>query len=97
MLELGERSSALHEEVGRAAANAKVDALITVGGVPAAAMADAAIRAGWPRAAVQHCTTSDAAADVTAALVAPGDLVLVKGSRGVRTDRVVDSLKAERG
>ena len=31
------------------------------------------------------------------ALVQPGDLVLVKGSRGVRTDRVVDRLKAERG
>ena len=30
-------------------------------------------------------------------LVQPGDLVLVKGSRGVRTDRVVDRLKAERG
>jgi UDP-N-acetylmuramyl pentapeptide synthase len=26
-----------------------------------------------------------------------GDLVLVKGSRGVRTDAVVDRLKAERG
>jgi len=97
MLELGDRSVALHEDVGRAAAHAHVDALIAVGGVPAAALADAAIRAGLPHASVRHCSTSDEAADAAAAIVAPGDLVLVKGSRGIRTDRVVDRLKAERG
>jgi len=97
MLELGDRSVSLHEDVGRAAARAKVDALIAVGGVPAAALADAAIRSGLPRSSVQHFPTSDEAADATAALVRTGDLVLVKGSRGVRTDRVVDRLRAERG
>jgi len=97
MLELGDRSLALHEDVGRAAAAAKIDALIAVGGVPAAALADAAIRSGMLRSAVQHFSTSDDAADAAAALVRSGDLVLVKGSRGVRTDLVVDRLKAERG
>jgi UDP-N-acetylmuramyl pentapeptide synthase len=42
-----------------------------------------------------YVATSEEAADVTATLVRPGDLLLVKGSRGVRTDRVVDRLKAE--
>jgi UDP-N-acetylmuramoyl-tripeptide--D-alanyl-D-alanine ligase len=88
---------ALHEDVGRAAAAARIDALIAVGGVPAAALADAAVRAGMPRKAVRHCSTSDEAADAAVALVQRGDIVLVKGSRGVRTDRVVDRLKAERG
>ncbi|HEV3140170.1 MAG TPA: UDP-N-acetylmuramoyl-tripeptide--D-alanyl-D-alanine ligase [Vicinamibacterales bacterium] len=97
MLELGDRSVALHEDVGRAAARARVDVLIAVGGVPAAALADAAVRAGLPHTSVHHFTTSEEAADAAAALVASGDLVLVKGSRGVRTDRVVDRLKAERG
>jgi len=46
---------------------------------------------------VRYFTTSDEAAGVAAALVKTGDLVLVKGSRGVKTDRVVDRLKAERG
>jgi UDP-N-acetylmuramoyl-tripeptide--D-alanyl-D-alanine ligase len=96
MLELGDRSVALHEGIGSAAARAKVDALIAIGGVPAAAMADAAIRGGLPRASVRHYSTSEEAADAAAALVTDGDLVLVKGSRGVRTDRVVDRLKTER-
>ena len=50
-----------------------------------------------PRSAVQHFPASDEAADAAAALVRSGDVVLVKGSRGVRTDLVVDRLKAERG
>jgi UDP-N-acetylmuramoyl-tripeptide--D-alanyl-D-alanine ligase len=97
MLELGERATALHEEVGRAAARANLDLLFTVGGAPAAALADAAIAAGLGRDRARHFATSDDAAAALAEVVKPGDLVLVKGSRGVRTDRVVERLKAELG
>jgi len=97
MLELGERSAELHEGVGRAAAKAGVDQLIAVGGGPAKALADAAIASGLAAASVRYFATSDEAADAAIALVKTGDLVLVKGSRGVKTDRVVDRLKAERG
>jgi UDP-N-acetylmuramoyl-tripeptide--D-alanyl-D-alanine ligase len=96
MRELGDHAVALHEDVGRAAAAARVDVLLTVGGVPAAAMAAAAIAAGLPSERVRHFPTSEETAEAAAALIQPGDLVLVKGSRGVRTDRVVDRLKAER-
>ena len=95
MLELGDRALALHEDVGRAAPVAKVDVLIAVGGEAARALAEAAVAAGMARANVRYVATSDEAAEVAAALVRAGDLVLVKGSRGVRTDRVVDRLKAE--
>jgi UDP-N-acetylmuramoyl-tripeptide--D-alanyl-D-alanine ligase len=95
MLELGEGAVALHEDVGRAAAAAKVSLLIAVGGDPARALADAAIGACMAGATVQYVATSDEAADAAATLIRPGDLVLVKGSRGVRTDRVVERLKAE--
>jgi UDP-N-acetylmuramoyl-tripeptide--D-alanyl-D-alanine ligase len=95
MLELGDGSFALHEAVGRAAAEARVDLLLAVGGPPAQALAEAAIAAGIPRAQVHYLATSEAAADAAAAMVREGDLVLVKGSRGIRTDRVVDRLKAE--
>jgi UDP-N-acetylmuramoyl-tripeptide--D-alanyl-D-alanine ligase len=97
MLELGERSAALHEDVGRAAAAAGADRLLTVGGAPARALGEAAIAAGLPREHVEHFETSAEAAERAAALVRAGDLILVKGSRGVRTDLVVDRLKVVRG
>jgi UDP-N-acetylmuramoyl-tripeptide--D-alanyl-D-alanine ligase len=72
-----------------------LDALIAVGGEAAGALADAAIGGGLARERVQHAATSGLAADAVAALIRPGDVILVKGSRGVRTDQVVDRLKAE--
>jgi UDP-N-acetylmuramoyl-tripeptide--D-alanyl-D-alanine ligase len=72
-----------------------VDVLLTIGGASAAALAEAAVAAGLPRDRVRHFATSEEAAAAAAAVVKGGDLVLVKGSRGVRTDLVVDRLKAE--
>src|SRR5262249_24236777 len=97
MLELGERSSELHGDVGRAAAHAGLDAIIAVGGAPARALADAAVAAGMPPDAVQYFGNSDDAAIVAGDLLRAGDLVLVKGSRGIKTDRVVDRLKSAWG
>jgi UDP-N-acetylmuramoyl-tripeptide--D-alanyl-D-alanine ligase len=95
MLELGDRAIGLHELVGRAAAAGPVDLLIAVGGAPARALADAAVGAGLPQSAVLYFETSDEASASAVSLVRAGDLVLVKGSRGVQTDKVVDRLKAE--
>jgi UDP-N-acetylmuramoyl-tripeptide--D-alanyl-D-alanine ligase len=95
MLELGDHSIDLHRECGRAAAAAGLDLLITVGGPAAQAMADAAREAGLPPHAVQHAASSDDAVVVALEKVRPGDLVLVKGSRGIRTDLVVERLKVE--
>jgi UDP-N-acetylmuramoyl-tripeptide--D-alanyl-D-alanine ligase len=95
MLELGDRAMELHEGVGRAAAAARLDLLIAVGGGAASALAGAAIAGGLARERVQHVAKSALAAEAAASLVRPGDVILVKGSRGVRTDEVVDRLKAE--
>jgi UDP-N-acetylmuramoyl-tripeptide--D-alanyl-D-alanine ligase len=95
MLELGDRAIELHEDVGRAAAAAGLALLIAVGGRAAGALADAAVAGGLPRARVQHVTNSALAADTIAKSTEPGDLILIKGSRGVHTDQVVDRLKAE--
>jgi len=87
MLELGDHADSLHRESGRTAAAAGLDLLITVGGSAARALAEAD--------AVTYVATREEAADVAFARVRPGDLVLVKGSRGIGTDLVVARLKAE--
>ena len=50
------------------------------------------MRLGLPAAAVTHVATSDAAALLVGAEIGAGDLLLVKGSRGIGTDRVVTHL-----
>jgi UDP-N-acetylmuramyl pentapeptide synthase len=50
-----------------------------------------------PSSAVAHFETSEQAAPAVVADVQAGDLVLVKGSRGIRTDAVADRLMAELG
>jgi UDP-N-acetylmuramoyl-tripeptide--D-alanyl-D-alanine ligase len=69
--------------------------LFAIGGQPARALANAAVSAGMPASAVTYVERSDAAADLVKNAVRAGDLVLVKGSRGIRTDVVVDRLVAE--
>jgi UDP-N-acetylmuramoyl-tripeptide--D-alanyl-D-alanine ligase len=95
MLELGPASGALHEACGRTAAAAGVAALVTVGGEPARALGQAAREAGLPAVSVRHLATSEEAAAHLAEIVRPGDLVLVKGSRGIRMERVVERLAEE--
>ena len=94
MLELGEQTVALHEACGRAAAASGLSLLVTVGGAPARAMGRAAVEAGMPDAHVRHADSSGEAAEIVAREVRAGDLVLVKGSRGVATERVVERLVA---
>lgn len=97
MLELGEASDALHRAIGRVVVASGIARLITVGGEPARSLGEAAIEAGLRRDRVAHASTSDEAAELVASLVAPGDVVLVKGSRGVRLERVVERLKGSSG
>jgi UDP-N-acetylmuramoyl-tripeptide--D-alanyl-D-alanine ligase len=94
MRELGDFTDALHRESGRRAAAAHVDVLVAVGGAPARALADAAVEAGIAADAAHYFETSDAAAPEVVDLLKGGDVVLVKGSRGTRTDIVADAIKA---
>jgi UDP-N-acetylmuramoyl-tripeptide--D-alanyl-D-alanine ligase len=95
MLELGDHAERLHRESGQAAADAGLDLLVSVGGAAAEALAQAAVARGMAPQAVTCVGTSDDAVAIALERVRPGDLVLVKGSRGIRTDAVVARLKAE--
>jgi UDP-N-acetylmuramoyl-tripeptide--D-alanyl-D-alanine ligase len=95
MLELGDQSAALHEELGRYAATAGLRLLVTIGGDGARRLADAAISAGMATSAVTYFERSELAAAEVAGVIRSGDLVLVKGSRGIRTDLVADRIVAE--
>jgi UDP-N-acetylmuramoyl-tripeptide--D-alanyl-D-alanine ligase len=91
MLELGAIAEEAHQEMGRAVAAAGSDEFVGVGRLSRLAV-EAARAAGL--AAAHHATTFE---DTVAHLlkgVAPGDVVLVKGSRGMRMERVVDALVA---
>jgi UDP-N-acetylmuramoyl-tripeptide--D-alanyl-D-alanine ligase len=94
MLELGSEAAALHREAGREIANLGVDVLWGVRGLASEIVAGAR-EAGMSEEATRLFKDSDEAAAALAEEVREGDLVLVKGSRGVQTDRVVKLLKAK--
>jgi len=92
MLELGESARALHTVCGRAAAQAHLDQLIVVGGPAADGLVEGAAMEGMAASRIHRYADSVAAADAVARMVTRGDLVLVKGSRGTRTDIIADRL-----
>jgi len=94
MLELGPATDAAHHEAGAWIAALPAAGLVTVG--PAARLAAAAARlGGCPD--VTTCETPEEAARRVAERIAPGDRVLVKGSRGMQLERAVVALLAALG
>lgn len=92
MLELGENEKGIHSETGARIAESGVDMLIGVRGL-ARGMVDGAKSAGFENAV--FATDSDEAGEMLAATISDGDVVLVKGSRGVRTEKVIEKLLEE--
>jgi UDP-N-acetylmuramoyl-tripeptide--D-alanyl-D-alanine ligase len=91
MGELGATAEAAHREVGRLAAALGLDALFALGAL-APAFAEGARAAGMPASRVVVCRDHDELAARVAHALAPGDWVLVKGSRSTRMERVVEKL-----
>jgi UDP-N-acetylmuramoyl-tripeptide--D-alanyl-D-alanine ligase len=87
MGELGSESERGHREVGEAAAAFRIDQLLTVGDL-GAEIAAAARAAGLEN--VLNVPTTGEAAEFLASNTTAGDLVLVKGSRSARMERVLE-------
>jgi UDP-N-acetylmuramoyl-tripeptide--D-alanyl-D-alanine ligase len=92
MRELGASSPMLHREAGIfAAKTGKLDWVIGVEG-DAKEIVEGAISAGIPSAQTRFFPSSEDAARFLEELIAPGDVLLVKGSRGVKMERIVETL-----
>src|SRR5438045_165679 len=88
MRELGKETERGHEEVGEAAAAFGIDQLIGIGEM-GAIISRAAEKAGLENS--QAVGSTSEAAELRLELAAPGDLVLIKGSRLARTEDVIEA------
>lgn len=91
MLELGEHAEPEHEALGELAAEVGLDLVVAVG-----AHGAAVARGAGPAVTAITVAGPVEAADVVGSEVRPGDVVLVKGSRAVGLEAVVDALGGER-
>ena len=91
MLELGPESAEMHREVGMEIARSGIDVLWGVRGL-AREMIEGARASGMKAEAARYFESSEEAAEAVVKEVRDGDLILVKGSRGVSTDKVVAAL-----
>lgn len=94
MKELGAGAIRMHRDVGRSLARHAVALLVTVE-QGADAIAEGAEAAGLARKCIVRARSVEEAADRLADLVRPGDVVLVKGSRALQMERLVDALLAK--
>jgi UDP-N-acetylmuramoyl-tripeptide--D-alanyl-D-alanine ligase len=93
MGELGAESERGHREVGEAAAALRIDEVIAVGAV-GAAIAHAAKKAGLEKSIAVDSPKE--AAELLEGSAVPGDLVLIKGSRSARMERVMEEFAKSR-
>jgi len=92
MLELGHTELDLHRDVGRFAAGAGLSLLVCFG-ARARALGEGALEAGLPPECIEYTEDPAEAVRLVKERVRPEDVVLVKGSRGMKLERVSDALE----
>ncbi len=91
MAELGSLTEIAHFEIGELVARSAIDVLVTAG-PRAARIADGARAAGMDADMVRPCATPEEASEVLDDLLETGDIVLVKASRVMGLERVVEGI-----
>jgi UDP-N-acetylmuramoyl-tripeptide--D-alanyl-D-alanine ligase len=95
MRELGTSSAELHRQCGRSAAGlGGIDWIFAVQG-PAEDFLRAAVEAGHPQGRAQFFENSGEAGKFLAAFLQRGDLLLLKGSRGVKMEKILEAIEAQ--
>ncbi|MFN2548084.1 MAG: UDP-N-acetylmuramoyl-tripeptide--D-alanyl-D-alanine ligase [Myxococcales bacterium] len=96
MLELGHTELDLHRDVGRFAAGAGLSLLVCFG-ERAKALGEGAHEAGLPPDSIEYVEDPVEAVRLVQSRMRPEDVVLVKGSRGMRMERISDALTGGAG
>jgi UDP-N-acetylmuramoyl-tripeptide--D-alanyl-D-alanine ligase len=96
MLELGAETRKSHQELGACVAATGIDRLLAFGD-NAGNVSWGALHAGMRPHVIAECREMEALLTVLDCWLEPGDVVLVKGSRGMRMERVVQWLKKRGG
>lgn len=91
MAELGSLTELAHFRIGEEVARLPIDTLVTIG-ERARRIADGARAEGMSDADIRPCATPDEAAEILDDLLSPGDVVLVKASRVMGLERVVEGI-----
>jgi UDP-N-acetylmuramoyl-tripeptide--D-alanyl-D-alanine ligase len=91
MLELGAYAGDAHRQVGAMAAQHHIHHLIAIGEL-AKDYIDGAVNAGMKEENTRHFSTGDASVDYLRSFLQPGDVILFKGSRGMKLDKVIEAL-----
>ncbi len=94
MLELGPRNIEFHEMMGEAIAKSRIEGLLTFGKLSKYILRQAK-RSGMDRKNLWHCSTHDEIANILKRVAKKGDAVLLKGSRSMRLEEVIEKLKAQ--
>jgi UDP-N-acetylmuramoyl-tripeptide--D-alanyl-D-alanine ligase len=96
MLELGPEGPELHRGCGREAARAGLEMIVAVQG-QATEILEGALEAGMPRSRLKFVRDAVQAGEILARTAQKGDVILIKGSRGVKLEQALNTLRATFG
>jgi len=94
MLELGPKAEDFHSRAGKEMASLGADGLFTIGRL-SRHTSEAAIASGMDKSRTLHCSSHDEIAALLKKMAKRGDVVLVKGSRGMRMEEVIEKFRKE--